>query len=66
MKRTATVLSNGNQLIGIAANRDLRRVPLSWQHPTDETGDYRPLADRDLMAAETDLEQPVAEGQMRE
>jgi hypothetical protein len=66
MKRTATILQRGNQLIGIAANRELRRVPLDWRHPTDEAGEYLPLENRDRMGLETELEELLAEGRTHE
>lgn len=31
--------------------RDLRRVPLNWQHPRDEAGRYLPMYDQDYESA---------------
>lgn len=31
--------------------REIRRVPLNWQHPRDESGDFRPMRDIDYETA---------------
>lgn len=38
------------------ANREVRRVPLDWKHPTDGDGHYVPLSERDPSSSEDDPE----------
>ena len=49
-------------------NMELRQVPLDWEHPTDEKGDYVPLLPRSALDAtytEEDLAELAAAGEER-
>lgn len=53
---------------GRSGNRGIRRVPLNWQHPKDETGNFIPLYDtREPSGGKytiEDLEEMIQEGEV--
>src|SRR5579871_5510657 len=55
-----------NAVVFIAPNREVRAVPLSWQHPVDATGEPIPLQSRDSRYTEREMADLIAEGRTRE
>ncbi|MDO8269691.1 MAG: hypothetical protein Q7T54_03410 [Candidatus Levybacteria bacterium] len=47
-----------------SATREIRFVPLSWEHPKDETGAYKPLMSRDMAYTEEEIEEGLADGRI--
>ncbi len=54
-------MSHLNQL-HVHINPEIRRVPLDWEHPTDERGHPVPLERRDLWYTDAELRELYAEG----
>lgn len=46
----------------ILLNREIRTVPLDWQHPRHESGKYIPLQDRRLAYTQAELAELVNQG----
>ncbi len=55
-------MQNKAKTIHAIINREIRRVPLDWQHPTDERGEPIPLQSRDHWYSDAELEELYAEG----
>jgi hypothetical protein len=51
--------------IRVIINRELRRVPLDWQHPRYESGQFIPLFDRHYYT-QAELEELLKEGKTLE
>lgn len=46
-------------------NREIRRVPLDWEHPRDATGAFLPLQDRNLAYTDAEIAELIALGHSR-
>jgi hypothetical protein len=66
MEKIGEIVANGRQRIVLAANHELRFVPLTWQHPVDETGAPVPLGSREFMETEDELQELLAQGYTRD
>ncbi len=53
-------------VVFVASNREVRLVPLSWQHPVDATGEPIPLQSREYLYTERELADLIAEGRTRQ
>jgi hypothetical protein len=47
-------------------NREIRRVPLDWEHPRDQAAGYIPLQNRNAFYTSEELQDLLAEGHTRE
>jgi hypothetical protein len=47
------------------ANREVRRVPLDWEHPRDSAGRHVPLENRRLRFTDEEIQQLLADGEIQ-
>lgn len=47
------------------ANREIRFVPLKWEHPRDGSGSYKPLMSRDSAYTEEEIEEGSTDGWLK-
>lgn len=48
-----------------SVNRELRRVPLDWQHPKDKEGYDEPLLSRDSKYTDEDIDEMLKDGDIK-
>ena len=60
-----TYMCMNNDIIVCCINREIRQVPLSWQHPQDEAGRPLPLRDRRSSFVDDELRELLADGHIR-